>query len=209
MGRKKYTEDFKKKVGEAAAKGDKTLKLLSEEFGVHTTLVSNWKKDYLSGKFEDQGNGNGEVIEEQLNESDEQEEKVKSLMKNLISLGEGWNEYERWTYGDDNFIMYELTSFDDIDVLAEEIEELVAYGILEEEEEEYDYTKFNVNGSWKGEWTLHLDCGSIHYVSFNIAEGDNVPDELISYIENDCNDEDLLVEWLENAIENEWTPDGD
>jgi transposase-like protein len=65
MGRKKYTDEFKKQVGEAAAKGNKTFKQLSEEFDVHTTLVSNWKKDVLSGKYTNTGNKDTENIDDQ------------------------------------------------------------------------------------------------------------------------------------------------
>jgi transposase-like protein len=205
MARKKYTDEFKKQVGEAAAKGDKTFKQLSKQFDVHTTLVSNWKKDFLSGKFDDHGIDDTVITDDLPEEGNGQEEKIKSLMKDLISLGEGWSDCERWIYTDDNFIMYEHTWFDDVDILMEEIEELIADGKLEESD--YDSSKFDVDDCWKAEYILYLDFGTINYVTLNIAEGDS---KLItSILIEDCDDEDLLIDWLENAIENEWSPEGD
>lgn len=46
MGRRKYTEDFKREVGRAAAERDMTLKELGKKFGVHPTLVRNWRIAY-------------------------------------------------------------------------------------------------------------------------------------------------------------------
>jgi transposase-like protein len=83
-GQRKYTEDFKKQVGEAAAKGDKTLKLLSEEFGVHTTLVSNWKKDFLSGKFENKKNESAtSKFGGEYNTNSEDKGEFSSILKKL------------------------------------------------------------------------------------------------------------------------------
>lgn len=54
MSRKRRTlgAAFKAKVALAAAKGDKTTAQLSSEFGVHTSQITAWKKQLLSGVSE-------------------------------------------------------------------------------------------------------------------------------------------------------------
>jgi putative transposase len=42
--RKQYTAAFKAQVALAALKGDKTINELAGQFGVHPTLVQDWKK---------------------------------------------------------------------------------------------------------------------------------------------------------------------
>lgn len=44
----KYTEEFKKKVAEAASEEGSTLKSVGDEFGINPTLVRNWKLKYTS-----------------------------------------------------------------------------------------------------------------------------------------------------------------
>ena len=48
MGREKYTEDFRERVGKAALEEGATLKSVGEKYGVHPTLVRNWKLKYSS-----------------------------------------------------------------------------------------------------------------------------------------------------------------
>ena len=43
MGRNKYTDQFRRSVAEAALEEGATLKAVGEKFGVHPTLVRNWK----------------------------------------------------------------------------------------------------------------------------------------------------------------------
>ena len=43
----KYTEEFKIKVAKATLEGGSTLKSVGGKFGVHPTLVRNWKLKYL------------------------------------------------------------------------------------------------------------------------------------------------------------------
>lgn len=54
MSRKRRTlgASFKAKVALAAVKGDKTTAQLASEFGVHTSQVTAWKKQLLSGAGE-------------------------------------------------------------------------------------------------------------------------------------------------------------
>ena len=44
---KKYSSDFKAKVALEAIKGLKTLNEISSEYGVHTTQITQWKKQVL------------------------------------------------------------------------------------------------------------------------------------------------------------------
>ena len=44
---KKYSSGFKAKVALEAIKGQKTLNEISSEYGVHTTQITQWKKQML------------------------------------------------------------------------------------------------------------------------------------------------------------------
>jgi transposase len=46
-GRKKAPWVFKARVAMAALSGEKTLAELSAEFGVHPTMISNWKQELV------------------------------------------------------------------------------------------------------------------------------------------------------------------
>ena len=45
--RKQHRAEFKARVAMAALSGEKTLAELSAEFGVHPTMVSNWKQELV------------------------------------------------------------------------------------------------------------------------------------------------------------------
>ncbi len=47
--RKQYTAAFKAQVALAAIKGDKTVNELAGHFGVHPTLIHEWKRHLLAG----------------------------------------------------------------------------------------------------------------------------------------------------------------
>ena len=51
MARKRnsYTAAFKAQVALAALKGDRTVNELAGQYGVHPTLVHDWKKQLLAG----------------------------------------------------------------------------------------------------------------------------------------------------------------
>jgi len=47
--RKKYSPGFKAKVALAALKNEETVSELSARFGVHPTMIHNWKRSLLDG----------------------------------------------------------------------------------------------------------------------------------------------------------------
>ena len=47
--RKQHTAAFKAQVAMAALKGDKTINEVAAQFGVHPTLIHDWKKKLLAG----------------------------------------------------------------------------------------------------------------------------------------------------------------
>lgn len=54
--RKRYTAEFKAKVALAAAKGQKTLSELAEQYAVHANQISKWKAQLIEsapGLFRD------------------------------------------------------------------------------------------------------------------------------------------------------------
>jgi transposase-like protein len=55
--RKQYTAAFKAQVALAALKGDKTVNELASQFGIHPTLIHEWKRHLLTGAEAVFGNG--------------------------------------------------------------------------------------------------------------------------------------------------------
>ncbi len=47
--RKRHTAAFKAQVALAALKGDKTVNEVASHYGVHPTLIADWKKQLLAG----------------------------------------------------------------------------------------------------------------------------------------------------------------
>ncbi len=47
--RKQYKADFKAKVALEAVKGERTVSEVSSRFGVHPTMIHQWKKALLEG----------------------------------------------------------------------------------------------------------------------------------------------------------------
>ena len=50
--RNRYTPQFKAKVALAALKNEETISELASRFGVHPTMINNWKRALLEGAAE-------------------------------------------------------------------------------------------------------------------------------------------------------------
>ena len=70
--RKQHHPEFKAKVALEALKGEQTVSELASRFGVHPTMIHQWKRALLegaSGVFERGSRKAPEVDDEQVNES--------------------------------------------------------------------------------------------------------------------------------------------
>jgi transposase len=69
--RKQHSPDFKAKVALEAVKGEETVSELASRFGVHPTMIHQWKRALLegaSGVFERSGRRKPEIDEDQVKE---------------------------------------------------------------------------------------------------------------------------------------------
>ena len=68
--RNRYTAEFKAKVALAALKNEQTISELSAHFGVHPTMINNWKRALLEGAADifDQGQKSRKQTETQIDE---------------------------------------------------------------------------------------------------------------------------------------------
>lgn len=69
--RKQYSAEFKAKVALEAVKGEETVSELASRFGVHSTMIHQWKRALLegaSGVFERGGRKTPEIEEDQVKE---------------------------------------------------------------------------------------------------------------------------------------------
>jgi transposase len=47
--RKQYSPQFKAKVALEAVRGEKTISELTSQYGIHPTMIHNWKRQLLEG----------------------------------------------------------------------------------------------------------------------------------------------------------------
>jgi transposase len=68
--RNRYTPEFKAKVALAALKNEQTISELSAHFGVHPTMINNWKRALLEGAADifDQGQKSRKQTETQIDD---------------------------------------------------------------------------------------------------------------------------------------------
>jgi len=69
--RKQHSPEFKAKVALEALKGEKTVSELASHFGVHPTMIHQWKRSLLEGAsdvFERGGKRKPEIDEDQVKE---------------------------------------------------------------------------------------------------------------------------------------------
>ena len=67
--RRKHSDEFKARVALEAVRGVKTLSELSSTYGVHPTVIAQWKRQLLNGASEvfSRTNGTNGRSEEEIN----------------------------------------------------------------------------------------------------------------------------------------------
>ncbi len=88
--RKQHSAEFKAKVALEALKGEQTVSELASRFGIHPTMIHQWKRALLegaSGVFERGGRKKPEIDDEQ----------VKVHCSPLLERGKQWFQKHRVT----------------------------------------------------------------------------------------------------------------
>ena len=92
MGRKKHTKEFKSKVAVAAIKGHQTVNEIASEFGIHTGLVTRWKKEALESLPAVFGNTKAKAEKEAEKETDRLHQKIGKLQVEIEWLKKNLGE---------------------------------------------------------------------------------------------------------------------
>lgn len=94
--RNHYTKEFKFKVAIAAIRGEKQLSELAAEFKVHSTMVSNWKRQLMeqgSGVFDTKGqkaSPDPEAVSEDLVKTIGHQTVQIDWLKKKLGISESW-----------------------------------------------------------------------------------------------------------------------
>jgi transposase len=77
--KRKYNRDFKLEAVQLALRGDRTIKSVAEDLGIHPVLLGRWRRQYLS-ENEDAFPGKGRLTP--------QEEEIRRLKRKLADAEE-------------------------------------------------------------------------------------------------------------------------
>jgi len=84
--RKQHGAEFKARVAMASLSGEKTLAQLSAEFGVHPTMISNWKQELVRRAGELFARGSKTPVEDAQKVIDDLHRKIGQFRSSAIFL---------------------------------------------------------------------------------------------------------------------------
>ena len=84
--RKQHSAEFKARVAMAALSGEKTLAELSAEFGVHPTMISNWKQELVKRAGELFGRGSKAPAAEDAQKVIDVPRTIRRLVEGLAAI---------------------------------------------------------------------------------------------------------------------------
>jgi transposase len=79
--RKQYSPQFKAKVALEAVRGEKTISELTSQYGIHPTMIHNWKRQLLEGvsSLFENGSKGSRVSENHQAQTDESYRQIGQL----------------------------------------------------------------------------------------------------------------------------------
>ena len=85
--RKQHSAEFKARVAMASLSGEKTLAQLSVEFGVHPTMISNWKQELVKRAGELFGRGSKQGFDGFVAQDEERCHRREAGQQRLVAAG--------------------------------------------------------------------------------------------------------------------------
>ena len=76
--RTQYSPEFKAKVALAALRNEETVAELSSRFGVHPTMINNWKRSLLDGA--------ADIFDKHQKSHKQNEEQIEELFRHIGRL---------------------------------------------------------------------------------------------------------------------------
>ena len=83
LKRKKYSKELKSRVALAAIKGEQTANEIASEFGIHTRIVTRWKKEAIDALPLVFGNNQAKLNKEAEQEKDRLYQQIGKLQVEL------------------------------------------------------------------------------------------------------------------------------